>query len=87
MTEGQGIVETLTNDFSVYDHEQADTGVVVHAERGYGKIIIRTIDSDTIVIMLYHLPFKIVTQTSNWLFHLELENHFKYWTWKIFLAD
>ena len=49
---------TLTDDLPVCDHEEADTRVIVHAlraaERGYGKIIIRTID--IIVIMLYHLP-------------------------------
>ena len=43
LTEEKGVVATHTVDFPVCDHEEADTGVVVHAlraaERGYGKMV------------------------------------------------
>ena len=49
MTEGEGVVATVTDDFPACGHEEEDTGVVTHvlhaAERGYGKIVIRILIS------------------------------------------
>ena len=63
MTEGEGVVSTVGDMFPTCDHEEADTRVVVHAlhavERGggggYDRIVIRTSDTDIIVIILFHL--------------------------------
>ena len=59
LTEGEGVGSTVGDAFPTCDHEEADTRVVVHvlhaAERGYNRIVIRTSDTDIIVIMLFHL--------------------------------
>ena len=57
-TWGKVLLKLSLMTFQFGDHEEADKRVhALHAaERGYGKIIIRTIDTDIILIMLYHLP-------------------------------
>ena len=59
LAEGEGVGSTVGDAFPNCDHEEADTRVVVHvlhaAERGYDRIVIRTSDTDIIVIMLFHL--------------------------------
>ena len=62
MTECEGVVSTVGEPFPTCDHEEADTRVVAHAlhtaERGYNRIVIRTSDTDIIVIMPFLLNFQ-----------------------------